>query len=84
MIRATGIVRLIDDLGRFVIPKDLRRRFEMDENTPLEIFVDDDDDTVILKKYQQGCRFCGVVSSTQTTYKGVNICPNCLSEIKRI
>ncbi len=49
-MRATGIVRRIDDLGRVVIPKEIRRTMRITEGTPLEIFTDTDD-TLTLKKY---------------------------------
>ena len=50
MMKATGIVRRIDDLGRVVIPKEIRRTLRIREGDPLEIFVDRDGE-VILKKY---------------------------------
>src|SRR5690606_11016659 len=49
-MKATGIVRRIDDLGRVVIPKEIRRTLRIREGDPLEIFVDRDGE-VILKKY---------------------------------
>ena len=49
-MKATGIVRRIDDLGRVVIPKEIRRNLRIREGDPLEIFVDRDGE-VILKKY---------------------------------
>jgi len=49
-LKATGIVRRIDDLGRVVIPKEIRRTLRIREGDPLEIFVDRDGE-VILKKY---------------------------------
>jgi looped-hinge helix DNA binding domain, AbrB family len=49
-MKATGIVRRIDDLGRIVIPKELRRTLRMHEGDPIEIFTDSDG-SIILKKY---------------------------------
>lgn len=49
-MKATGIVRRIDDLGRIVIPKEIRRTLRLREGTPLEIFTDKEGE-VILKKY---------------------------------
>lgn len=49
-MKATGIVRRIDDLGRVVIPKEIRRTLRIKEGTPLEIFTDREGE-VILKKY---------------------------------
>jgi stage V sporulation protein T len=48
---ATGIVRRIDDLGRIVIPKELRRRMGIHENDPLEIFMSEDGKGIVLQKY---------------------------------
>ena len=50
-MKATGIVRRIDDLGRVVIPKEIRRTLRLREGTPLEIFTDREGE-IILKKYQ--------------------------------
>ena len=49
-MKATGIVRRIDDLGRVVIPKEIRRTLRIKEGTPLEIFTDREGE-IILKKY---------------------------------
>lgn len=51
-MKSTGIVRRIDDLGRVVIPKEIRRRFGIREGDPLEIFIDDDG-SVAFKKYSE-------------------------------
>lgn len=50
-MRATGIIRRIDDLGRIVIPRDIRRAMNIHEGDPLEIFTDDKDGSVIFKPY---------------------------------
>ena len=51
------IIRRLDKIGRIVIPKEIRKRFEILEDDPIEIFVDKD--TIILKKYEKNCTFCG-------------------------
>lgn len=51
-MQATGIVRRIDELGRVVIPKEIRRNFKIKEGTPLELFIEKDSDMICLKKYQ--------------------------------
>jgi len=56
-MKATGIVRRIDDLGRVVIPKEIRRTLRIREGDPLEIFVDDD--KIILRRYDPACTFTG-------------------------
>ena len=77
-MKSTGIVRKIDDLGRIVLPKELRRTLGIDDKDPLEIFIEDN--TITLKKYQPACMFCGNAREV-TTYKGKNICPTCAAEI---
>ena len=66
-MKSTGIVRKIDDLGRIVLPIELRRTLEVSERDPLEIFIEDN--TIILKKYQPACIFCGNAKDV-VTYKG--------------
>lgn len=56
-MRQTGIVRRVDELGRFVIPKELRRTQGIDIGTELEIFADEDG--IVLRKYARGCTLCG-------------------------
>ena len=78
-MKSTGVVRKVDDLGRIVIPIELRRNLDIAERDSLEIFVDGDQ--IILKKYQPACIFCGEGKDV-INYKGKNICNNCLDEIK--
>lgn len=75
---ATGIVRKVDELGRVVLPVELRRTLEIAEKDSLEIFVDDE--TIVLKKYEPACIFCGEAKDVQE-YKGKNICFNCLVDL---
>lgn len=77
-MRSTGIVRRIDALGRIVIPKELRETLDMDE-APIEIFVDAD--SIVLKKYQHKCLFCGS-DEVLYDYKEKLICKECLEELK--
>lgn len=77
-MRSTGIVRKIDDLGRIVLPIELRRTLEIGDRDSLEIFTEDN--TIILKKYQPACIFCGNAKDI-STYKGRNICPACARDI---
>jgi len=78
-LKATGIVRKVDELGRIVIPIEIRRTLDIEEKDSLEIYVNED--TIILKKYEPACIFCGK-SKNVTDYKGKNICKKCLEEIK--
>lgn len=78
-MKSTGIVRRVDELGRVVIPIELRRTLEIAEKDALEIYVDGEH--IILKKYQPACIFCGNAKDVEN-YKGKNICQACLAEIK--
>ena len=77
-MKATGIVRKVDELGRIVLPIELRRTLDIAERDPLEIYVDGS--SIILTKYQPACIFCGD-SSDIITYKGKNVCEVCLREL---
>ncbi|KHD35181.1 AbrB family transcriptional regulator [Clostridium acetobutylicum] len=80
-MKSTGIVRRLDDLGRVVIPKELRRTFNIAEKDALEIYVDGEQ--IILKKYQPACIFCGDASDV-VNYKGKKICKHCLAELREV
>lgn len=80
-MKATGIVRRLDQLGRIVIPKELRSVFDLKETDPVEIFVEGSD--IILRKYQPSCIFCNDASDI-ISYNGKNICKKCLSELKNM
>lgn len=56
-MKATGIVRKVDELGRIVLPKELRRTLGIGEKDPMEIYTDGKG--IILRKYAPGCAFCG-------------------------
>ncbi len=77
-MKATGIVRKVDELGRVVLPVELRRTLDIEEKDALEIFVDEE--TIILKKYEPACIFCGNAKKI-TNFKGKNICPDCIADI---
>lgn len=77
-MRAIGIVRRVDDLGRIVIPKELRQAMGINEGSPMEIFANNDQ--VIMRKYQPGCVFCGNLEGL-TIYEGKNICPACIAKL---
>ncbi len=80
-MKSTGIVRKVDELGRIVIPIELRRNLSIDEKDSLEIYVEDDH--IILKKYSPACSFCSNATDI-TVFKGKNICKSCLAEIAGI
>ncbi|MBE6065975.1 AbrB/MazE/SpoVT family DNA-binding domain-containing protein [Clostridium cochlearium] len=78
-MKSTGVVRKVDELGRIVIPIELRRTLNIAEKDPLEIFIDGEH--IILKKYEPACIFCGDARNVNY-YKGKNICKSCLEELK--
>jgi len=80
-MKSTGIVRKVDELGRVVLPIELRRTLDLAEKDGLEIFVDGQ--TIILKKYEPACIFCGNARDV-TVFKNKNVCPNCLAELSEL
>ena len=80
-MKSTGIVRKVDELGRIVLPIELRRTLNIDEKDSLEIYVDGS--SVILRKYEPSCVFCGDAGDV-LTYKGKNICRACLREMSQL
>jgi transcriptional pleiotropic regulator of transition state genes len=79
-MKSTGIVRKVDELGRIVLPIELRRTLDINERDALEIYVDTNQ--IILKKYEPACIFCNNASDV-VSFKGKNICKNCLEELKK-
>ena len=79
-MKSTGVVRKLDDLGRIVIPIELRRTMDIALRDTLEIFVEDD--KIILKKYHPACMFCDNATGI-INYNGKNICRECAQSTKR-
>ncbi|NLW56478.1 MAG: AbrB/MazE/SpoVT family DNA-binding domain-containing protein [Firmicutes bacterium] len=73
-----GIVRKVDELGRIVIPKETREQLQIAIKDPLEIFTDNN--TIVLKKYQPGCLFCGKIEGLHEI-KGRWVCSSCIQDI---
>lgn len=78
-MKSTGFVRKVDNLGRIVLPVELRKKLEIAEKDPLEIYVDSEQ--IILKKYEPACVFCQDARNINN-YKGKNICNKCMEELK--
>ena len=80
-MKSTGIVRKVDELGRIVLPIELRRTLDINEKDALEIYVEED--TIMLKKHQPSCIFCtnarGLIN-----YEGKNICSECLAKLAKL
>ena len=77
-MKSTGIVRKVDELGRIVLPIELRRTMNIDVRDPMEIFVDGD--SIILKKYSPTFIFCGSGDGLMD-YKGKKICNHCMNAL---
>ncbi len=80
-MKATGMVRKVDNLGRIVLPIELRRNLDIDLKDPLEIYVDGD--TIILKKYEPACIFCGNAKNVKDIH-GKIICQDCVATIQAL
>ena len=77
-MKATGIVRKVDELGRIVIPIELRNKLDIAIKDPIEIFVEGS--SIILKKYEPNCIFCGS-SKELSSYKDKLVCSKCLTKL---
>ena len=80
-MKSTGMVRPIDELGRVVLPKEIRRSFDLSPKDSLEIFTDGD--KIILQKYAPACIFCGNADDV-VYFNGKRICVECLEKIKKM
>lgn len=78
-MKATGIVRNIDELGRIVIPKELRDTHDISMGTPMEIFCDGDN--IVLRKYAPGCVFCKRTTEDLVQIDGVRMCMCCANDM---
>ena len=80
IMKAVGIVRRIDQLGRVVIPKETRTILNIESGDSLEIYTNND--TIVLRKYEKSCIFCGNDDeSTLTNYNDKLICKSCHDKI---
>ena len=77
-MKSTGIVRRVDELGRIVLPIELRRTLGIDVKDALEIFVDGNQ--IVLNKYEPASIFCNSANDI-VNFKGKNICRQCLKEL---
>ena len=77
-MKSTGIVRKVDELGRIVLPIEMRRTLDIAEKDALEIYVEGN--AVILKKYKPSCIFCDS-NKDIVQFKGKNVCPKCLRDL---
>lgn len=81
LMRPVGIVRRVDQLGRVVLPKSLRKHYQMNEGDPVEIFVQGDH--IILERFRPKCVFCSE-SKDIIDFREKHICSTCLNEMKHV
>jgi transcriptional pleiotropic regulator of transition state genes len=79
-MKATGVVRKVDELGRIVVPIELRRIMGIEIKDPIEIFVEGE--YILLKKYEPTCIMCGEGKDT-IDFKGKNLCKQCIYSIRK-
>ena len=77
-MKSTGIIRKVDDLGRIVLPIELRRMLDIEERDELEIYMENE--RIILQKYEPSCIFCGS-SRDLVSYRGRNLCQDCIRQM---
>ena len=80
-MKSTGIIRKVDELGRVVIPIEIRNKFDIAEKDPIEIYVDGS--SIVLKKYEPNCVFCGNTKNL-SIYKDKLICAKCAKQIAEL
>ena len=78
-MKSTGIVRKVNELGRIVLPIELRRTLDIAEKDCLEIYMDGE--SIVLKKYQPACIFCDEADGI-TVFHGKNICAGCMKALR--
>lgn len=78
-MKSTGVVRKVDDLGRIVLPIEIRKTLDIKEKDSIEIFIDED--RIVLQKYQPACVFCNQVDDI-TYYCHKRVCAACIAKIK--
>ncbi len=79
-MKATGMIRHIDELGRIVIPKEIRRQMDIQNNDPVEIFVEGG--RILLAKYEPTCIFCAGTEEVEL-FKDKKICRACRRELAK-
>ena len=77
-MKSTGIIRKVDELGRIVLPIELRRTLDIAERDELEIFMEND--RIVLQNFEPACIFCGS-SRALVTYRGKNVCQDCIGKM---
>jgi len=77
-VKSTGIIRKVDELGRIVIPIEVRQIFGINTKEPLEIYTDGD--KIVLSKYERACTFCDSAKKIRM-FKGRKVCEKCIKTL---
>lgn len=77
-MKSTGIVRKVDQLGRIVLPAELRKTLNIEDKDPVEIYVDGE--SIVLKKYEPSCIFCGSCKELKS-FEGKKVCRDCMTKL---
>ena len=80
-MKSTGIIRKVDELGRIVLPIELRRTLDIAERDELEIYMDND--RIVLQKFEPSCVFCAS-SHGLASYRGKNVCRECIRNMNKV
>ncbi len=80
-MKPAGVVRKVDQLGRIVLPKSLRKRYQMNEGDPVEILVQGDQ--IILERYRPRCVFCGSMEQV-ADFKERYLCSECMGQMQHL
>jgi len=80
-MKSTGMVRKIDELGRIVIPAEIRQNLDLQIKDTVEIFTDEN--RIILQKYQPSCLFCNNVDNV-VYFNDKRVCRVCLEKLKNL
>ncbi|MBQ9783559.1 MAG: AbrB/MazE/SpoVT family DNA-binding domain-containing protein [Clostridia bacterium] len=79
-MKSTGVVRRVDELGRIVLPMEIRKTLDIKQKDAIEIFIDED--KIVLQKYQPACLFCGRVEDI-VYFNGKRVCGACIEKMKQ-
>ena len=78
-MKSTGVVRKVDELGRIVLPIEIRKILDIKQKDAIEIFTDND--KIILQKYQPACVFCNNIENI-VYFNGKRVCADCVEKLK--
>ncbi len=79
-MKSTGIVRKVDELGRIVLPMEIRNTFSINTKDAMEVFVENN--CIVLRKYEPACIFCGEVDNC-VSYEGKRVCKTCVEKLSQ-